>query len=373
MDVPTKLSAVVGKFLLISFALILVAMFLMNTSRTSSSPLVQGERTIENTIPKDVPLKIKIKKEKEASFRDMKNEKWAREFELEVTNTGEKPIYYLELVLITDVKAAAGYRIEFPLQYGRAELGDVISKPVPTDVPIKSGETYIFKIHPGQVPAWEQAQKEENRPQPKRIQVLFQVLSFGDGTGLFGAGGKPYPRVSMRQSRLNDRAKPPIKTGSGPTEGSRDSGESTSISNTPAKFLPANFLSPNFTKDRSSTEQILTTGSCDFEYCVNIVPWRGFVCYNCPNENRPGFDPNGICAELVSTSIECFVNGFRYISVRESMSTIVALDRERHRHHRQLHLLRRVAIAQILTPLQPTALSRHIQAVNILHISTPMS
>src|SRR5258708_1238763 len=97
MDAPTKPSTVAGKIGLMILALILVAMLLKNTGLTSSSPLVQGERTIENTIPKDVPIKIKIKKEKEQSFKDLNNEEWVREFELEVTNTGDKPIYFLFL------------------------------------------------------------------------------------------------------------------------------------------------------------------------------------------------------------------------------------------------------------------------------------
>lgn len=68
----------------------------------------ENERQVVDLIPKHVPIKIKIKKEKEAGFKDLSNEKWAREFELEVTNTGTKPIYYLYFHVMTDVKAAAG-------------------------------------------------------------------------------------------------------------------------------------------------------------------------------------------------------------------------------------------------------------------------
>src|SRR5689334_18813693 len=53
----------------------------------------ENERQLEDQIPKHIPIKIKIKKEKEAGFKDLNNERWAREFELEVTNTGTKPIY----------------------------------------------------------------------------------------------------------------------------------------------------------------------------------------------------------------------------------------------------------------------------------------
>jgi hypothetical protein len=50
------------------------------------------ERIFENKVPAHIPIKIKIRKEKEESFKDLKNEKWLGEFELEVTNTGDRPI-----------------------------------------------------------------------------------------------------------------------------------------------------------------------------------------------------------------------------------------------------------------------------------------
>jgi hypothetical protein len=153
----------------------------------------EDERKLEDSIPKHVPIKMKIKKEKEAGFKDLKNEKWAREFELEVTNTGSKPIYFLYLYVVTDVKAAKGFRIVFPLTYGRSELGDIKTKPEPTDVPIKAGETVSLKIHPGQLDAWDVARQKENRPFPKRLEVTFQILSFGDATGYFGTDATPIP------------------------------------------------------------------------------------------------------------------------------------------------------------------------------------
>src|ERR1043165_313187 len=139
----------------------------------------ENERQLINLIPKHVPVKIKIKKEKEAGFKDLSNEKWAREFELEVTNTGTKPIYSLYLIVITDVTAAAGFRIEFPLYYGRDELGDIRTKAEATDVPIKPGESVSLQIHASMLDAWDYKRKKENRPFPKRLEVKFQFLSFG--------------------------------------------------------------------------------------------------------------------------------------------------------------------------------------------------
>lgn len=161
--------------------------------------LHENERQLEDAIPKHVPLKIKIKKEKEAGFKDLKNERWAREFELEVTNTGLKPIYYLYLYVVTDIKAAKGFRIVFPLTYGRSELGDIKTKPEPTDVPISPGETVSLKIHSGQLDAWDLARQKENRPFPKRLQVTIQVLSFGDATGYFGTDAAPIPSTVPQQ------------------------------------------------------------------------------------------------------------------------------------------------------------------------------
>ena len=154
----------------------------------------EEERQLEDLIPKHVPIKIKIKKEKEAGFKDLKNEKWAREFELEVTNTGTKPIYSLYFHVDTDITSARGSRIMFPLYYGRDELGDIRKKAEPTDVPINPDESVSLKIHPGQLDAWDYFRRTENRPFPKHLKVNFQFLSFGDGTGYIGTGATPLPR-----------------------------------------------------------------------------------------------------------------------------------------------------------------------------------
>ena len=174
----------------------------------------EDERKLENLIPKHVPIKIKIKKEKEAGFKDLNNEKWAREFELEVTNTGTKPIYFVYLTVTTDIKAAAGFRIVFPLVYGRTELGDIKTKAEPADVPINPDETISLTIHPGQLDAWDYARQKENRPFPKHLQVKLQVFSFGDGTGYFGSDAEPIPREIPKVAR-SKTCRPCINDGPG--------------------------------------------------------------------------------------------------------------------------------------------------------------
>ena len=176
----------------------------------------KNERQLEDLIPKHVPIKIKIKKEKEAGFKDLNNEKWAWEFELEVTNTGTKPIYSLDLYVVTDVKAAAGFRVVSMLSYGRPELGDIKTKAEPTDVPIQPGESVSLKFDPNQLNAWDYKRKNENRPLPKHLKIEFQFLSFGDGIGYVGSEATALPRATAlldlhvdsisRRSKLTKRA-----------------------------------------------------------------------------------------------------------------------------------------------------------------------
>lgn len=290
MSQSAKTSILYAKTLVLVFVLIIVAIFLLKTPQTSTSASQQGERVFENAIPKDVPIQIKIKQEKERSFKDLRNEKWVREFELEVKNTADKPIYFLDLTLITDVKVG-GDRLVFGLVYGRVELGDIISKAEPDDVPIKPGETYVFKIHPGQIRPWEKGVKEGANPEATRLRAELQSLSFGDGTGYFG--NQPYPPTSKRQSKLLDktqrpnsgrpRAWPTSKAGTQPI---------TSLSlDTPVTFLPANFLDSGSSVGLPATQLV---DDCLFAECVRVIPHTEHVCYNCPLQNRPTFAPGGV-------------------------------------------------------------------------------
>lgn len=173
-----------AKILAAVLVLTVIGVLMTASYLTSSSAAVQ-ERIFENKIPSHIPIKIKIKKEKEQSFKDLKNEKWLREFELEVTNTGDKPIYYLEIVLHTGVKFdESSPEIVFPLHYGRPELGDIVTKATSGDVPIKPRETIILTTR--QATAWEMGRRQNRWPDATKLEAETQVLSFGDGTGYWG-------------------------------------------------------------------------------------------------------------------------------------------------------------------------------------------
>src|SRR3982751_163309 len=137
MNPPFKRATVLAKVLLLLSLVYVVSIFLI--SGTVGTGIAQSEeREFEDTTPQHLPIKVKIKKEKEKAFKDLKNEKWARDLEIEVTNIGAKPIYFLDLELIPEgVKSSSGYPIGFPLRYGRMELGDFTAPILPEDVPIQ--------------------------------------------------------------------------------------------------------------------------------------------------------------------------------------------------------------------------------------------
>lgn len=311
MDVRPKTSTLFAKILLLLFALIMVGIYLLKAPLTSGVSRGQGERIFEDAIPKDVPIKVKIKKEKEKSFKDLKDGNWVRNFELELTNTGNKPIYFLYLTLVSDVEVD-GQRLVFPLVYGRVELGDIISKAQPDDIPIKPGETHLFKIHPGQVPAWEQSIREKSHQEARRLRPELQSLSFGDGTGYFG--NHPYPERDKPQSKLLERSRPDTgpprprawpsdKLGMQPITFSMD---------TPVNFLPANFFGSESSKGISLTSAAPLVDGCLFPECTGIIPYNAVVCYDCPPQNRPTFYSGGLCRELRYDRIDCFVEGEKF-------------------------------------------------------------
>jgi len=157
------------------------------------------ERKFEDEIPKHVPIKFKIKADKEKKFKDLKNAGWYRDFELEVTNTSDKPMYYLELVLVyPEIEAAPGVPVGVDLQYGRLNFIYHDTRPLPTDVPLQPGATYVFTTPEGDRGGWEWHKKNEQTPDPKRVVLKFGGISFGDGTGFDTLQAVPYP---YRRSR----------------------------------------------------------------------------------------------------------------------------------------------------------------------------
>jgi hypothetical protein len=148
------------------------------------------EREIVEKIPKHLPIKVKIRKPEK--LKDARNEDWLSELEVEVANTGAKPIYYLNIsVFLPDVFAPSGRNCGFPLQYGRAVLVALDEPVLPDDVPLLPGEVIVLKVLENPVEAWKLRRARGERTNPKKIEFIFNYLNFGDGTGF--VGGKSLP------------------------------------------------------------------------------------------------------------------------------------------------------------------------------------
>ena len=201
--------------LILAIALGLLYKGASGPTKAQQSPASQQERQIENTVPKHVPLDIKIRKEKEKNWKDLKNEKWARDFELEIKNTGEKPIYFLSLRVFFDVPTDAATESIGSMSYGNPEIGSFRAKPSEDDVPIKPGESMVFRIHQSELRAMEKGRREKGRRLPTKVRIELDSLTFGDGTGLMFSWAAPYPRKISQSSKTITCSKPAAEGRSG--------------------------------------------------------------------------------------------------------------------------------------------------------------
>lgn len=178
-------------------AIVVLAFFLVFGGIGSVSSMAQSSqpeaRELDDKIPKHLPIKVKVK--------NLDKEKWVREVEVEVKNTGDKPIYYLGFnLLMPELTDEKGTVVAVSFRYGRAELGLFESRPTAEDVPIQPGDTYIMKVPESQMEGWEAAEKHGKVHEPKKFRIKFYLLHHGDGTGFTTSGGLPIPKPNATSS-----------------------------------------------------------------------------------------------------------------------------------------------------------------------------
>ena len=169
---------------------------LIGTLRLVESATPQAtKRSFESKIPSYVPLKIKIKKEKEEKALDLNNKNWFRDIEIELTNSSDKPIYFLSLfVEMPDLpQDRPGVNRVFLLRYGRGDFIEQNTKPIPEDIPIKPKDTHTFVIDENQMVGYEAWRTRNNTKDPVKLEIWLNHLSYGDGTGFTTLGALPFP------------------------------------------------------------------------------------------------------------------------------------------------------------------------------------
>ena len=222
--------------LLVCFALVL----LVAGARTPSIATSPQGRQVEYNIPKNLPIKVKFKAEKEVKFKDMQNSAWLRDLALEVTNVSDKPIYFVEFWLkLPEIKTENNNQLAFSLRFGRVALIDGNTRPLDTDVPLHPGETYTFSIDETFQQRWSQFKHKKNVSDPGKVKIDFIHLSFGDGTG-FDSGGVPYPYKKDKAS--NSSCRDPKQIQGTSNQRPPPSGSPRALRVVPAVFRPVSLF-----------------------------------------------------------------------------------------------------------------------------------
>ena len=170
--------------------------FTNSQSQDTSTPPQQKKLFMD--VPSKLPLKV--------SVRNLNNKNWANDLEIEVVNRSGKPIYYLSfMVILPGVKGELGSDVGFWLKYGRGELNDFATPLEKDDVPIQPGEKYILKIPASSAKGWEYLRDKGGKGEPGKVQLLFQSLNFGDGTGFAGSDAK---NMNIHR-KINSNCDPP--------------------------------------------------------------------------------------------------------------------------------------------------------------------
>ena len=268
-----------------------------NQSNQPSQSTSPSERDMGIGVPKHIPLKIKVK--------NIKNEKWAHDLEIEVTNKSNRPIYFLSFIVKPQSETLAEETVAFWLHYGRPQLNNFSAPLESTDVPLLPDETTVLKIPESQADGWEAGRAKKNKPQPKKVGLIFQALNFGDGTGYFDAQGTP-----VEKNKDNNR---PVASNqnclSPPGQGQFMS------SFVPAVFLPVNFFSHEKIGSVLGAIFFNATTCCD-EGCNK---WQSsvYTCQRVCDPDHPEFpfytqlscDSNQPCKRLIHTTNSCWYEG----------------------------------------------------------------
>src|SRR5215204_5811944 len=151
----------------------------------------EGGRAVVNALPARLPLKAVVKNRELVA--DPKNDRWMRDLEVEVTNTGSRPIYFVTLLLLLPGAKMGGVRPIYQLRFGNRALGSFTAIARPDDVPLAPGASAVIKVPEDEALVWEDGRARGAATDPQKLVLVLHQLTFGDGTGLVGRDARPMP------------------------------------------------------------------------------------------------------------------------------------------------------------------------------------
>ncbi len=290
-------------FFIVLFALLVLAFGLGAGSAQSKQDGVDesdpDERKFINKIPAHIPIKVKLRNEQ--TFKKKENKNWARELEIEIKNTGAKPIYYIYVMFVLrDFLSGDGSPLAFLAKYGRPELAFLETPLEPEDVPILPGETITLKIHESQVKGYEVDREGRD---DKKVELQMQYINFGDGTGFSGMRGEPDKAVKKSSAAPRREGK---SGGCPPAPAARSADSPGGLFKvlytlTPASFSRAKFSLADVFTTPSPAAQI--TGGCNnCQTGTDVCMWgKRELTHHChcdpddPNQQFAAVYPAGSC------------------------------------------------------------------------------
>ncbi len=150
--------------------------------RLPGSPAAQLERTYR--IKGEAALANVLRVDE---VRNADTAEFPIDFQIKITNISDKPIYHINIVvLFPRTKELLGGRyLATRLVYGPSRMLNLRQRPMPEDVPLKPGESYVFKIDNVQARniRTDMERKTGNLSILDEFDVDLHGVNFGDGSG----------------------------------------------------------------------------------------------------------------------------------------------------------------------------------------------
>jgi hypothetical protein len=156
-------------------------------------------RAVVTTVPARLPLKAVVKNEERVA--DPKNDRWLRDLEVEVTNTGSRPIYFVSLLLLLPGAKMSGLQPVYLLRFGSRALGSFTAIARPEDISLAPGASAVIKVPEDEAATWEKWKARGAATDPQKLVLVLHQLNFGDGTGYVGRDGRPLPNPNAGYRR----------------------------------------------------------------------------------------------------------------------------------------------------------------------------
>jgi hypothetical protein len=180
---------------------IVICLLLLLTFSVVAVIAQEPEQRLINKVQKYIPLKIEI------VHGDINSK--IEDIKIKITNTSEKPVYFLHFDISTLDNSAGGikslsgggYSLK-SFSYGDMKFGRKSKlKEESDEVFLKKGDHVTFDISKVLADAFVRMLNENGVDAHYRLFIIFQWLSYGDGTGFMGSNAIPYP-VKNKQTSL---------------------------------------------------------------------------------------------------------------------------------------------------------------------------